>query len=174
MTAARFDPEGAIRLLASMLAGAPKLSDAACRGRFDLFPRSLFRGRRPFATSTRSSRPPSDLKKRGIPTLTRKFPVGKVAVTMAMVVGSGAVPVGRHPITTPGAARTAPEGGVNVKLLGRKMLKADVRPFTGDDRLVRLGIGYDVFVLDHSEAIDLAHQLVAAVDEARKGHRSAR
>jgi hypothetical protein len=37
VTAARFDPEGAIRLLASMLAGAPKLSDAACRGRFDLF-----------------------------------------------------------------------------------------------------------------------------------------
>ncbi|MGF2946850.1 hypothetical protein [Mycobacterium sp. Lab-001] len=37
MTAARFDPEGAIRLMASMLAGAPKLSDAGCRGRFDLF-----------------------------------------------------------------------------------------------------------------------------------------
>lgn len=34
---ARFDPEGAIRLLASMLAGAPKLSDAACIGQHTLF-----------------------------------------------------------------------------------------------------------------------------------------
>ncbi|MGF2945835.1 hypothetical protein [Mycobacterium sp. Lab-001] len=36
-TAAWFDPEGVVKLLASVLAGAPKLSDAECRGRFDLF-----------------------------------------------------------------------------------------------------------------------------------------
>lgn len=54
-----------------------------------------------------------------------------------------------------------------MKLLGRKQLRADVRPFAGDDRLIRLGIGYDVFVMDCDEAIDLARQLVAAVDEAK-------
>ncbi len=46
------------------------------------------------------------------------------------------------------------------------MLKAHVRPFVGNDRLIRLRIGADVFVMDRDEAIDLARQLVAAVDKA--------
>ncbi len=53
-----------------------------------------------------------------------------------------------------------------MNLLGRKMLKAHVRPFVGNDRLIRLRIGADVFVMDRDEAIDLARQLVAAVDKA--------
>ncbi|WP_142278351.1 hypothetical protein [Mycobacterium europaeum] len=56
-----------------------------------------------------------------------------------------------------------------MNLLGRKQLRPDVRPFTGNDQLIRLEIGYIVFVLDHSEAIDLAAQLVAVVDRQREG-----
>ncbi|UXA04423.1 hypothetical protein KXD96_15440 [Mycobacterium sp. SMC-2] len=56
-----------------------------------------------------------------------------------------------------------------MNLLGRKQLRPDVRAFTGNDQLIRLEIGYIVFVLDHSEAIDLAAQLVAVVDRQREG-----
>lgn len=54
-----------------------------------------------------------------------------------------------------------------MKLLGRKHVPVEARPFDGGNvPLVRLALGYDVFVMDTDEAIALASQLVAAVDKA--------
>lgn len=58
-----------------------------------------------------------------------------------------------------------------MKQLGRKHVGAEARPFSGGNApLVRLvALGYDMLVMDHSEAIDLASQLVAVVDGQREG-----
>lgn len=57
-----------------------------------------------------------------------------------------------------------------MKLLGRKHVPVEARPFDGGNvPLVRLALGYDVFVMDTDEAVSLASQLVAAVDEVREG-----
>ncbi|BCP00701.1 hypothetical protein [Mycobacterium intracellulare] len=57
-----------------------------------------------------------------------------------------------------------------MKLLGRKHVPVEARPFDGGNvPLVRLALGYDVFVMDTDEAIALASQLVAAVDDVREG-----
>jgi hypothetical protein len=51
-----------------------------------------------------------------------------------------------------------------VKLVGQRDLGAKAWPFSGDTRRIRLRLGAFEFLLTRSEAIDLARQLVAAVD----------
>ncbi|WP_136245915.1 hypothetical protein [Mycobacterium intracellulare] len=57
-----------------------------------------------------------------------------------------------------------------MKQLGRKHLQTEARVFSGGNTpLVRLALGHEIFVMDTEEAVALASQLVAAVDEAREG-----
>jgi hypothetical protein len=54
-----------------------------------------------------------------------------------------------------------------VKLLGQRDLDCKACPFSGDMRRIRLRLGAFEFLLARSEAIELARQLVAAVDASQ-------
>lgn len=55
-----------------------------------------------------------------------------------------------------------------MKLLGKNNLKACAYPFVGwSEALIQLRIGPFMYLATFDEAVDLAGQLVAAVDEAK-------
>lgn len=62
-----------------------------------------------------------------------------------------------------------------MKLVGRNGMSARARPFfqVETESLVRVRMGGLVFMLSTDEAVDLATQLVAAVDAARAADKAA-
>jgi hypothetical protein len=54
-----------------------------------------------------------------------------------------------------------------VKLISQRDLNAKAWPFPGDMRRIRLRLGAFEFLLTRSESVDLASQLVAAVDASQ-------
>jgi hypothetical protein len=58
-----------------------------------------------------------------------------------------------------------------VRLLSQRDLGAKAWPFSGDMRRIRLRLGAFEFLLTRSESVDLARQLVAAVDASRAEQR---
>lgn len=76
----------------------------------------------------------------------------------------------KFPATGQRGQRRGQLGGAQMKQLGRKRLRAEARAFNGGNvPLVRLALGHEIFLMDSNEALALAAQLVAAVDEVREG-----